>query len=53
LAQQPGQPMATVLTGARGGQRIGARVGQAKRVLQLTVRQQSGVGGDRGAAKLQ
>jgi hypothetical protein len=37
----------------RIGKRIGTRVGQAQRVIQLAVGQQPGVGGDRGAAKLQ
>ena len=53
LAQQADQPMATVLAGARVGQRIGTRVGQAQRVIQLAIGQQPGIGGDRGAAKLQ
>jgi hypothetical protein len=53
LAQQPGYPVTTVLAGACIRQRIGRRVGQAQRVVQLVVRQQPGIGGDRGAAKLQ
>jgi hypothetical protein len=44
--------MATILAGARIGQRIGAGVGQTERVIQLAVRQQPGIGGDRGATKL-
>ena len=53
LTQQAGQPVATVLAGARFRQCIGTRVGQAQRVVQLAVSQQPGVGGDRGAAKFQ
>jgi hypothetical protein len=45
--------MATVLASARIRQRIGCRVGQAQRVIQLAVRQQPAIGGDRGTAKLQ
>jgi hypothetical protein len=37
LAQQAGQPVATVLAGARVGKRIGTRVGQANRVVQLAI----------------
>jgi hypothetical protein len=39
LAQQADKPVATVLAGARIGQPIGTRVGQAHRVIQLTLRQ--------------
>jgi hypothetical protein len=53
LAQQASQQVANVLAGARIGERIGRRVGQTHRIIQLTVRQQPGIGGDRGAAKLQ
>jgi hypothetical protein len=53
LAQQPRQPVATVLAGTRVRQLIGTRVGQAQRVIQLAVSQQPGIGGDRGTAKLQ
>ena len=45
--------MASVLAGARVRQSIGARVGQAQPVIQFAVSQQPGIGGDRGAAKLQ
>jgi hypothetical protein len=51
LAQQTDQSMPTVLTGARIGQRVGTRAGQAQCVIQLAIRQQPGVGGDRGTAK--
>jgi hypothetical protein len=44
LAQQAGQPMPTVLTGACVRQRFGTRVGQAQRVIQLAVSQQPGIG---------
>ena len=53
LAQQPGQPVPTVLAGARISQPIGTRVGQVERVIQFAVSQQPGIGRDRGAAKLQ
>jgi hypothetical protein len=52
LAQQPCQPMAAILTDACVRESIGARVGQAQRVIQLAVRRPR-IGGDRGAAKLQ
>jgi hypothetical protein len=52
LAQQAGKPMTAVLAGARVRQ-SGARVAQAQRVIQFAVSQQPGIGGDRGAAKLQ
>ena len=45
--------MPTVFTGARVCQRISTRVGQVERVIQLAVSRQPGIGGDRGAAKLQ
>ena len=45
--------MATVLATARIRQRLGSRFGQPKRVVQLAVSQQSGIGGNRGTAKLQ
>ena len=35
------------------GQRIGTRLGQPDCIIQLAIGQQSGVGGDRGTAKLQ
>jgi hypothetical protein len=44
--------MTAVLAGARVRQ-SGARVAQAQRVIQFAVSQQPGIGGDRGAAKLQ
>ena len=45
--------MASVLAGARVRQSIGARVGQAQRIIQFAVSQQPGIGGDRGAGKSQ
>jgi hypothetical protein len=53
LAQQARQSVPTILAGARISKRIGRRVGQTHRVIQLTVRQQPGIRGDRRAAKLQ
>ena len=53
LTQQAHQPVATVLAGARVGQRVGPRVSQAERVVQLAIGQQPGIGGDRGTMKLQ
>ena len=53
LAQQAPQNVTNVLAGARIGERIGRCVGQTHHVIQLTVRQQPGIGGDRRAAKLQ
>ena len=53
LAQQARQSVATILAGARISKRIGTRVGQTHRVIQLAVSQQPGIGGDRRAAKLQ
>jgi hypothetical protein len=45
--------MATILAGARVDQGVGTHIGQAQCVIQLTIRQQPSVGGDRGTAKLQ
>jgi hypothetical protein len=53
LAQQARQPMATVLAGARIGEQVTGRVGQAQRVIQLAVNQQPRIESDRGTAKLQ
>jgi hypothetical protein len=39
LAQQPRQPVATVLAGARIRQRLGSGVGQAQGIIQLAVSQ--------------
>jgi hypothetical protein len=53
LPQQAGQPMAAVLAGARIGEQVTGRVGQAESVIQLAIGQQPGVRRDRRAAKLQ
>ncbi len=53
LAQQAGQPMATILAGASVGERIGTRVGQVQGVIQLAIGKQSAVRGDHAAAKLE
>ena len=45
--------MPTVLAGACVSEHIGTCVGQAQRVIQFTVGQQSGIGGNRRAAKLE
>ena len=37
LAQQAGQPMATILAGAAIGELVTGRVGQARRVIQLAI----------------
>ena len=53
MAQQSGQPVATVVAGPRVSQRIGNRVGEAQCIIQFTVSQQPGIGGDRDATELQ
>jgi hypothetical protein len=45
--------MAAVLAGARIGKRLARHRGQAECVIELAVRQQSRIGRDHGAAKLQ
>ena len=45
--------MTTVFSGVPIGERIGTRVGQPERIIQLAIGQQPGIGGDRGTAKLQ
>jgi hypothetical protein len=45
--------MPTVLASARIGQFVGSRIGQMKRIVQFTVGQQSGIGGNRRTAKLE
>jgi hypothetical protein len=37
LPQQSGQPMATIFAGARVGERIGTRLGQPDRIIQLAI----------------
>ena len=44
--------MTTVFSGVPIGERIGTRLGQPDRIIQLAIGQQRGIGGDRGTAKL-
>ena len=53
LPQQPDQRMAAVLAGARVGQHLARHRAQTECVVEFAVGQQSGIGGDHGAAKLQ
>ena len=53
LPQQTDQRMATVLAGARIGEYLDCHLGQAERVIEFAVGQQSCIGGDDRAAKLQ
>ena len=53
LPQQTDQRMAAVLAGARIGERLARHRGQPECVVEFAVRQQSGIGRDHGAAKLQ
>jgi hypothetical protein len=52
LPQQSDQEVASVLAGARLRQSFAAACGQSERVVQFTIGQQSAIGGDRGATKL-
>ena len=45
--------MTTVFFRVPIGERIGTRLGQPDRIIQLAIGQQRGIGGDRGTAKLQ
>jgi hypothetical protein len=45
--------VAAVLARVRIGERTGARVGEAERVIQLAIDQQPAIGGDHTAAKLE
>ena len=45
--------MPAILAGARIGEHVTTRVAQAHRVIQSAIGQQPGIGGDRGAAKLE
>ena len=40
--------MTTVFSGVPIGERIGTRLGQPDRIIQLAIGQQPGIGGDRG-----
>ena len=42
--------MTTVFSGVPIGERIGTRLGQPDRIIQLAIGQQRGIGGDRGTA---
>jgi hypothetical protein len=53
LSRQTYQRMATVLASARIGKRLARHRGQAECVVELAVCEQSRVGRDHGAAKLQ
>ena len=53
LPQQSDQRMATVLAGPRIGEHLTSQRGQAKRVVKFAIGEQSGIGGDDTAAKLQ
>ena len=53
LPQQTDQRMATVLAGARIGERLARHRGQPECVVEFAICQQSGIGRDHGAAKLQ
>ena len=53
LPQQPDQSMPAVLAGARVGERLARHRGQAERVVEFAIGEQSGIGGDHRAAKLQ
>ena len=45
--------MPTILAGTRVGQPVSRRVGQMQRIVQFTVGQQSGIGGNRRTTKLE
>jgi len=53
LPQQPDQCMATVLAGARIGEGLARYSAQSECVVEFAIGQQSGIGGDHRAAKLQ
>ena len=53
MPQQADQRMATVPAGARIGERLARHRAQPECVVEFTVCQQSGIGRDHGAAKLQ
>ena len=53
LPQQTDQRMAAVLAGARIGERLARHRAQPECVVEFAIGQQSGIGGDHGAAKLQ
>ena len=51
LPQQPDQQVASVPAGARLRQSLAAACGQCEHVVQLAIRQQSAIGGDRRAVE--
>src|SRR5450759_715743 len=53
VPKQTNQRMAAVPAGARIGESFDCHFGQAERVVEFAVCQQSGIGRDHGAAKLQ
>jgi hypothetical protein len=53
LPQQTDQCMATILAGPRISDHLACQRGQSKRVVKFAIREQSRIGGDSGAAKLQ
>ena len=53
LAKQSCQRMPAVLSGARVNEIVASHVGQPERVIEFTIGEQSGVGGDPGAMKLE
>ena len=53
LPQQPDQRMAAVLAGARIGEHLAGHRAEAECVVEFAIGEQSGIGGDDGAAKLQ
>ena len=53
LAEQAGQQVPGVLAAAALGQRRASQIGQAERVVQFTVGQQPGIGGDPAAVEFQ
>jgi hypothetical protein len=53
LPQQTDQRVATILTGARIGEHLAGQRSQSERIVKLAIGEQSGIGGDDAAAKLQ
>ena len=53
LPQQPDQRMATILAGACVSERAACHHAEAEGVVEFAIGQQSGIGGDGGAAKLE
>ena len=53
LPQHTDQRMAAVLASARVGEHLARHRGQTERVVKFAIGEQSGIGGDHGAAKLE